>query len=245
MFRNNGVGPGLALLVLLSCCLLLLPFVHEIPNECGTQIAFKLRAIALAMHMYHEKKRHLPPAVVRDKNGKPLYSWRVLLLPYLEEEDLYKEFHLDEPWDSPHNKLLVENTPRCFGTSVVEDPPGFTRFQVFVGRGTAFDRDGLTLDDFANGTSRTFLVAEGSEPVPWSKPADLMYDPDGPLPALGGQCSRPVRRFLGFTVAKKPVFHVAFADGSCRSFRIDTDERILRALITRTEGGPIDLSELD
>src|SRR5262249_21734482 len=63
-----------------------------------------LKQIALAMHSYHDTMGRFPPAIVRDKEGKPLYSWRVLLLPYLEQQNLYNQFKLDEPWDSEHNR---------------------------------------------------------------------------------------------------------------------------------------------
>src|SRR5882672_4340583 len=66
-----------------------------------------LKQLALAMHNYHSAYGQLPPAAVRDKNGKLLLSWRVLILPYIEQDNLFKEFKLEEPWDSDHNKKLI------------------------------------------------------------------------------------------------------------------------------------------
>src|SRR4051794_3490674 len=92
------------------------------------------------MHNYNDQHGALPPATVRGPDGKPLLSWRVLLLPYIEQDALFKRFRLDEPWDSPHNKALLEPMPRIyepFRESKV--PPGHTYFRVFVGRGTPFE----------------------------------------------------------------------------------------------------------
>ena len=70
-----------------------------------------MKQIVLAMWNYEDLKKHLPPVAIRDKNGKALLSWRVAILPQLEQGALYNEFHLDEPWDSEHNKALVAKMP--------------------------------------------------------------------------------------------------------------------------------------
>jgi hypothetical protein len=184
------------------------------------------------MRSYHEDNGHLPPAVVRGKDGQPLYSWRVLLLPYLEQERVYEQFKLDEPWDSEHNKKLQEETPHCYLPWGGNDPPGLTRYQVFVGPGTAFERDGLTWADFPKGLAKTLLVVESAEPVPWSKPAELTYDPADPLPALDGAFGKPVH-VLCYEVSRTPGFTACFADGSTRFIPSDTDEKSLRSLISR------------
>jgi hypothetical protein len=92
-----------------AVCGLLLPCTEKIRDSEGwVRSAVRLKGIGLALHTYHDLNGRLPPAVVTDKDGRPLYSWRVLLLPYLEEETLYKQFHLDEAWDGPNNKALLE-----------------------------------------------------------------------------------------------------------------------------------------
>ena len=74
-----------------------------------------LKQLAIVMQTYSDVNNgRLAPAAVFDKDGKPLLSWRVLMLPYLEQDALYKEFHLDEPWDSDHNKKLLEKMPPLF-----------------------------------------------------------------------------------------------------------------------------------
>src|SRR5437867_12176876 len=102
--RTQWLVLGLILLCV-SCCVLL-PCVGEVRDSEGwVRSQNSLRQIARALLNYHEENGRLPPAVVYGKDSQPLYSWRVLLLPYLEDENLYRQFKLDEPWDGPHNKV--------------------------------------------------------------------------------------------------------------------------------------------
>ncbi|HEY7158442.1 MAG TPA: DUF1559 domain-containing protein, partial [Gemmataceae bacterium] len=71
-----------------------------------------MQKLGIAMHTYHDVNDHFPPATIYDKDGKALLSWRVLLLPYLEQDDLFAQFHFDEPWDSKHNKPLLAKMPK-------------------------------------------------------------------------------------------------------------------------------------
>ena len=234
-------------LVVLTCCLLV-PCLFEIRDGEGwVRSANSLNRIGLALNLYHHINGRLPPAVVHAPDGRALYSWRVLLLPYLEEDALYKEFHLDEPWDSPHNKPLTEKTPRCYVPALGgDDPPGLTRYQVFIGPGTAFERDGLRLtwDDFPDGLGGTILAAEAGNPVPWAKPEDLQYDPQKPFPALGGVFGKPVH-FLCYELWRRPGFVACFADGSVRFIPSKTDDKTIRGLITRNGGEAVDVTKIE
>jgi hypothetical protein len=159
-------------------------------------------------------------------DGQPLYSWRVLLLAYIED-DLYKEFHLDEPWDSPHNIALLPRMPGLYAPpdhKRSKVPPYHTVCHVFVGMGAAFEgREGLRFpQDFPDGVSNTLLLVEAGEPVPWTKPEDLAYDPDGPLPNLRCLFSDGFRARMG--------------DGSGRFVSKKASEASLRAAITRNGG---------
>jgi Protein of unknown function (DUF1559) len=175
------------------------------------------------MHSYHDMHGRLPPAVVYGEDGTPLYSWRVLLLPLLEQEELYREFHLDEPWDSPHNLTLLPRMPGTYAPprgKASKVPPHHTVCRVFHGPGAAFEGQvGLRLQDFLDGTSNTLLVVEAGEPVPWTQPEGLPYAADRPLPEL--------------PTLFRDGFRAAFADGSVRFIRRDTPEAALRALVTR------------
>jgi hypothetical protein len=173
---------------------------------------------------YNDAKGQLPPAVVHGPYGQPLHSWRVLLLPYIDGQDLYQQFHLDEPWDSPHNIALLPKMPATYaapGSKASKVPPYHTVCHVFIGKGTAFEgKKGLRLpQDFPDGTSNTFLVVEAGEPVPWTKPEELPYDPDGPLPEL--RC------------LFNDGFRALLADCSMRFVKKGTSEATLRAAITR------------
>jgi hypothetical protein len=181
------------------------------------------------MHNYHETYRRFPPAAVCGPDGKPLLSWRVLLLPFLGDDELYEQFKLDEPWDGPHNIQLLTQMPSIYGpyrNTPTKD--GMTYFRVFVGPGAAFEgTKGLTRDDFSDGTDNTFLIVEAWDPVPWTKPEELPYDPDGPLPRLGG-------------IIKDGSFRALYADGSVHQIPKDIREDTLRAFITRNGGGRIE-----
>jgi hypothetical protein len=196
-----------------------------------TRSANNLRQISLAMHNFHDQNKQLPAWAIVSKDGKPLLSWRVALLPYLEELELYKQFHLDEAWDSSHNRKLLDKMPRVYA-GIDPLPPGArsgqTYYQVFVGKGAAFEGTrGLNIGtDFPDGTSNTFLVVEAKSPVPWAKPADLAYDPKQPVPALGGLFP--------------DGFNAAMADGAIHFLRVPIEDRILRTLITRNDGQSID-----
>jgi hypothetical protein len=235
---RRGCISVVAGLLFLGCCALL-PCASKVRDGEGwVRSAVSVQRTGEALRRHHEVYGHLPPAVVTGKDGKPLYSWRVALLPFLEEDALYKQFHLDEPWDSRHNKPLLEQMPRCYQPALGgDDPPGRTRYQVFVGPGAAFERPGLTWDDFPD-PANTILVVEAATPVPWAKPVDLVYDPTGPLPALGAGFSQPVH-FLCYEVWRRPGFNACFGDGSTRFIRSDTDEKALRGFITRggSKGG--------
>ncbi len=237
--RRRWLWPAAGLLFALLCCPLL-PCANVVRNGEGwARSANSLRQINWALHAYHDAYGSLPPAVVCGKDGRPLYSWRVVILPFLEEEFLFDALHLDEPWDSPHNKPLLEEGPKVYSAYIGSDPPGLTRYQVFVGPGTAFESPALTLADLH---PSTLLAVESGEPVPWAKPGDLTYDPDGPLPPLGAGYTKPVH-FLCYEVSRKAGFNACFADGSCRFIRRTVDDASLRAVITR--GGKVDLSKLE
>src|SRR5262249_28782235 len=105
--------------------------------------ANNMRQIALGIIQYADQHRgDLPSAAIMSKDGKPLYSWRVAILPYIEEQELYDQFNLEEAWDSPHNLALLGRMPNIFAArSDVPKEPGMTYVQLFVGGGAAFERE--------------------------------------------------------------------------------------------------------
>jgi hypothetical protein len=185
----------------------------------------KLKTIGLAMHNFAASvsPNHFPAAAIT-KNGKPLLSWRVAILPYLDHKGLYDQFHLDEAWDSPHNRLLAEQIPDVYAPVTNKaEPRGNTYYQVLSGPGALFEgSEGPTLSEIADGTPWTILVVEAAAAVPWTKPEDVLFDKDKPAPALGGQ----------FVTG----FHVTFADGSARFIPKTIGASVLKALITPRGG---------
>jgi hypothetical protein len=145
-----------------------------------------LSQIGIAVHNYHDAHKRLPGDIT-DKLGKPLLSWRVLLLPHLEQAKLYKEFKLDEPWDSKHNKKLLAKMPEVFRSPRVKvKAKGNTVYQVFTGPNAVFGRAGvLTLFNIPDGTSNTLLAVESSQAVPWTKPGGIPFDRRKNLPDFG------------------------------------------------------------
>ena len=84
-----------------------------------------LKQLALGIHNFHSAYRKLPAART-DENGQPLLSWRVAILPFIEQQALYEQFHLDEPWDSEHNLKLIDQMPATFTDPSLMLPPGMT-----------------------------------------------------------------------------------------------------------------------
>ena len=161
-----------------------------------------LKQIGLAFHNYGSNHADKWADDLTDKDGRVLLSWRVALLPDLEEEKLYKEFKLDEAWDSEHNKKLIAKMPKVYAPVRAKAKEGETFLQRFVGKDALFNEKGssYTIPTIPDGTSNTGLVLEAGDPVIWTKPADLPFNAKGPLPKLGGL-------FDG-------DFHIVFCDGS-------------------------------
>lgn len=136
-----------------------------------------LKLIGLALENYHDTYDTLPPAYVVDADGRPLYSWRVLLLPYLEEKTLYAQFHLDEPWDSPHNLALAKQLPSLFECPSHPRTPGrtITPYVAIVDQDSLWPGEtALTLQDVTDGTMNTLAVVEWPESdIVWTEPRDL------------------------------------------------------------------------
>jgi hypothetical protein len=155
-------------------------------DQSKAKCARNLADLAEVMHLHVSDKRSYPPPAIYSKDGKPLLSWRVALLKIMDE-DLLKEFKTDEPWDSARNKKLIKKMPKIYALPGVETKePGMTFFQVFTGKGTVFEgKHALKLTDHLKGGGPSFMIVEAGEPVVWTKPDDLVYDANRPLPKLG------------------------------------------------------------
>jgi hypothetical protein len=201
--------------------------------QAGVEHSNNLKQIALAMHSYHDANKRLPAAAVYDKDGKALLSWRVLILPHLEQAALAKEIKMDQAWDSDDNKKVLAKMPAVFGPiGTKEEDMGKTYYRVFTGPGTVFDgTKGIGLVTIADGTSNTILVVEANEAVEWTKPDELPYKDKEALPKLGGHT--------------KGGFAVVMCDGSVMNFRQDFDEKQMRNAILRADGNVVDFTKLE
>jgi beta-lactamase regulating signal transducer with metallopeptidase domain len=202
-----------------------------ISPERSRQAMNNLKMLALAMHNYHDKHKHFPPAVVMGPDGKTPHSWRVELLPFLDAEKLFREYRENEPWDSPINAKVLRHMPDVFRSPFDAANSTDSSYYVFTGPGTIFDGpNGTPISSITDGTSNTLLVVESERNIPWTKPEDIPFDPNKPLPTLGGYVEG---RFLA-----------ALADGSARRFETDKIKDLLKALIMRNDGTVIDWSQV-
>jgi type II secretory pathway pseudopilin PulG len=174
-----------------------------------------LKQLALAMTMYEVAHAHYPPAVVIGPDGKTPHSWRVELLPYLDQGELYHQYKTNEPWDSPANKKVLEAAPKVFHAANDSSRGTNSSYFVFTGKNTMFSNTkGIRAPDVTGGLSETIMIVAAKRDIPWTKPEDIEFDPAKPLPELGLD-----GRFIA----------AAFGDGSVRLLEKDMNEQILKS----------------
>ncbi len=177
------------IIVLLFLIALLLPTVQS-GRDSGHHSACcnHLKQIALALHAYHQANGCFPPAYVADKNGKPMHSWRVLILPFLEEAPLYKTYNFNEPWDGPNNKKLLASRPRVYACPSDSDAytpsAAQTSYVAVVGPNAAWagakSRSLRSADFGGQASHQTVMVVETADSgVAWTDPRDLSLDAIG------------------------------------------------------------------
>jgi hypothetical protein len=217
-----------------------------------------LRQIGRALHEYHDAVGAFPKVAITDKEGKPGLSWRVAILPYLGHADLFKKFAIDESWDSPHNRQLLESMPVEFACpSASHRDPSLTNYRAFVGNGSFFESPydarfakvwwtdpdgtkhyqpepihGMSIALFQDGPANTVMVVEAKQSVPWTKPDDFPFEPvraDGSLFGAGSD--------------HRGGFNALFVDCSLRFISARTDPQLFRSMITRNGGEAIFLDE--
>jgi hypothetical protein len=204
------------------------PPLDKVRKAAQRQVSVNnLKQIGLAFHNYLSAMGTFPAAAITSKDGKKLLSWRVAILPYIEHEALYKEFHLDEPWDSEHNKKLIPRMPKIYGNpgnpKLTAD--GKTTYLLPVGKETMHPGvKGMKIADVTDGTSLTIMTIEAADAnaAIWTKPEDLEYKPKEPLKGLG--------------LKYNDGFLCGFADGSVRVISKNVMLDTLRAIFTPNGG---------
>ena len=228
---------GGVLVVVLVCggilAALLLPAVQAARGAARrAQCINNMKQIGLALHNYNSAYGCFPPAYIADENGRPMHSWRVLILPFLEQQAIYDRYDFNEPWDGPNNRQLADtvvNVYRCPSDNNNVDETE-TDYLMVVGP-NAFS-DGPTarkVADITDGTSNTIMLVEMSnsgvnwmEPVDWDTTTASFTIDDGSPGELRSE--------------HPGLVNVGFADGSVRSLSNDESPENLKAMTTINGG---------
>ncbi len=238
---KSGAGTGatvaIVAIVLSVFCLggggilvaLLLPAVQAAREAARRmQCSNNMKQIGLALHNYHDTYKSFPSVFIPDADGKPMHSWRVALLPYIESSPLYDQYDFNKPWNSPENQAL--SRVRMAFYSCPSDPKSqtatTTSYMAVAGAGLGFENGKfLKLPDFTDGTANTILVVEvNGSTVNWLEPTDLTVD------EFIARLNAPP------TGGHPGGINVLFADGSVRFIAQMTPPAVLKSLVTRSGG---------
>ena len=248
--RAAAMGRGCAALLILSFGCMLFPAVKHAGeparrSQCGNQ----LKQIVLALHGYHDFYGCFPPAYVPGPDGEPWHSWRVLILPWIEQQGLYDQYDFGEPWDGPNNRKLAGNRllPYRCPSQPNRTSPG-TDYVAVVGTQAAWAGGRpRSLGEFRDGTDSTILVVEiaGSD-LHWMEPRDLAFDEArrGINPADGAGISSHHTQGHSHFHHEDLVANVALADGSVRVLADWLDQPSLEAMLTIDGNERIDLDAI-
>jgi hypothetical protein len=215
----------------------LLPLVARMRGSAArAQSINNLKQIGLAMHMYHDAHKSFPAQASYDKAKKPLLSWRVHILPYVDQGELYKQFKIDEPWDSAHNKVLLAKMPPTYRSPLMRPDveAGKTTYLVPVGPKLIFNGPKAThIRNITDGTSNTIFAidADDAEAVYWTQPEDWHVDPKRPKAGAV--------RDVGGT----KIILAVFADGSVRMLPASIGNEAFWSLLTPSGGEAIQTIE--
>jgi hypothetical protein len=239
--RSRKIGVHVALAALAVAGLLGLVVFHPAsPSRWRrTECASHLRQIALALHEYHQAYGSLPPAHVDGPDGKPMHSWRVLLLPFLHYDKLYRQYNFKEPWNSPHNTRLANRIPHEYRCPAAREEKlsSVTNYVAVVGPATAWPGSkGVRFQDIKDGTSDTILLVEiADSTINWMEPRDMRFD----RAVMGVN----VDHRHGISSHHRGGANVSLADSSGRFLPDSVSPAALRTLLTLADGQTIDEDE--
>jgi prepilin-type processing-associated H-X9-DG protein len=229
--KNLGLLAIVAMLVMLAG--LMLPSPGSRPPGPRAQCNNKFKMIVLALQSYRDAYGQFPPACIADESGRPMHSWRVLILPFLEHKPLYDAYRFDEPWDGPNNSKLASVMLKIYccpadhygGSATCE-----TSYVAVVGPSTAWPGTMSTrLGDIKDGAGNTILLVEvHNSGIPWMEPRDLGFQQ---LPLAINPPSGK-----GISSGHKSGANVGLADGSVIFLPNDTPPETVRAMLTIAGG---------
>lgn len=206
------------------------------PSSRGrSQCLGHFKQLELALHNYHDTYGSFPPAVIRGPDGRPWHSWRVLILPLLDQKPFYDRYRFDEPWNGPHNRLFAGEFPSLpYYRCPSEGAGNSCSYFAVTGQRTMWPPDALltwTLEDVPDGSSNTLHIVEVSESgVHWMEPRDLSLD----------RMNFGVNQDTGVGIrSRHPVgANISFGDGQARTLPAETSAEMVKSMLLRDDGRP-------
>lgn len=189
-----------------------------------------LKQLGLAVHNYASTFQDKLPSAIADGQQQPILSHRVQLLPYVEQDMLYRNMDLTQPWDSPKNKAFLAQRPKYYADQTNPMSPENSNYRFFVGPNTLFPEPGYksryTIANIPDGTSNTILAVGATDGVPWSKPEELSN-----TPGIVNKLGPPGRDY----------FLVGMCDGSVRMVKKTISDATLKNAIDPADGNALGL----
>ncbi len=228
--RKASASAGAVIFIAMIAVLLLVALnvpICFIPAHVSRELSChsNCRQIALAMGAYHDQYQVFPPAYTVDSNGRPLHSWRVLLLPYLNEQSLYDSLDLTKPWDDEVNRRFWNSMPAVYRCPENQDVADHTTYLAIVAPGSCIQpKKSASFSDIKDGAGSTIVIVEVSkrEGVVWMSPqdADLTL-----FLAIGSKLAPPHRSAVS----------AACCDGRVMRLSAHSDDKDRRAMVSIAE----------